>query len=414
MQLTQLRGLAVSTTGAMVWILSAWLAAGLLFEGGLCLRQWRHLGAMRRADPHAAGTALTPRVAVYGQRRALFQWLGNVEGVVRVAIWLAAGGLADLHSSVAAVPAPFDALCLFVLFAGIDQLLREILPWGRWWFVDRACGMSERRWPSMLADSARRLGVNLLIALAAGVWLLWPFALWPFAIAWPVSAVAVVAGAAALFWARPNLVDPLFNRFHRLPAGELRRRLDAMMQRCGTDLDEVLVVDSSRRSNLANAYFTGLGRRKRVVLFDTLIERLSPDELEAVMAHELGHYRCGHLQRFYGSQAALLLLGHLAFGVIAVSVGAAVPPAMLLISAYILLPALAWPLRPWTSARRRRYEYEADAYAATHAERTALVSALRKLLANNLNAPTMDRWYAAVFATHPPGEHRLERLGAGA
>lgn len=395
--------------------LAVWLVTGLLFEAVLCLRQWRHLES-RRVDAAAAGRVehgANERQVVYGQRRALFQWLASVEAVARVLIWLAAGGLAVLHGGIAAF-FPLGGLGLFVIFAGLDQLLREILPWARWWFVDRACGMSKRRWPSMLADSARRLGVNVVLALLAGVWLLWPFALWPFAIAWPVSAVAVVAGAAALFWARPNLVDPLFNRFDRLPAGELRDRLDAMMQRCGTHLDEVLVVDSSRRSNLANAYFTGLGRHKRVVLFDTLIQHLSPAELEAVMAHELGHYRCGHLQRFYGSQAALLLLGYLVFGVVVALAGASAPPAMLVIGAYVLLPALAWPLRPWTSARRRRYEYEADAYAATHAERTALVSALRKLLANNLNAPTMDRWYAAVFATHPPGEHRLERLGAGA
>jgi STE24 endopeptidase len=395
--------------------LAVWLVTGLLFEAVLCLRQWRHLES-RRVDAADAGRVehgANERQVVYGQRRALFQWLASVEAVARVLIWLAAGGLAVLHGGIAAF-FPLGGLGLFVIFAGLDQLLREILPWARWWFVDRACGMSKRRWPSMLADSARRLGVNVVLALLAGVWLLWPFALWPFAMAWPVSAVAVVAGAATLFWARPNLVDPLFNRFDRLPAGELRDRLDAMMQRCGTHLDEVLVVDNSRRSNLANAYFTGLGRHKRVVLLDTLIQHLSPAELEAVMAHELGHYRCGHLQRFYGSQAALLLLGYLVFGVVVALAGASAPPAMLVIGAYVLLPALAWPLRPWTSARRRRYEYEADAYAATHAERTALVSALRKLLANNLNAPTMDRWYAAVFATHPPGEHRLERLGAGA
>ena len=105
-----------------------------------------------------------------------------------------------------------------------------------------------------------------------------------------------------------------------------------------------------------------------------------------------------------------MLAGYLGLGALAAGLGMASSPVFLAVAAYVLLPALAWPLRPWQSAVRRRYEYEADAYAAHHAERAALVSALEKLLANNLNAPTMDRWYAAVFATHPPGASRLQQL----
>ncbi|MES1928808.1 M48 family peptidase [Salinisphaera dokdonensis CL-ES53] len=381
-----------------------WLVAGLAFEGVPCVRQWRHLAADTQSEtPDAA------RRRVYGQRRALFQWLANLEGVLRVVFWLGLGLLAGLFDNLA-VGGVVGVLGFVILFAVGDQLLREILPWARWWFIDRACGVSRSGPAEMASDSARRLALNTTIAALAGIWALWPFALLPFSMAWPLSGLLMICGMAALFWARPNLIDPLFHRFSPLECGELRERLEAMMQRCGTRLEDVLVVDSSRRSNLANAYFTGLGRQKRVVLFDTLIAHLSPAELEAVMAHELGHYRCGHLQRFYGSQALLLLGGYLALGALVAVAGVAVSPVVLAVAAYLLLPALGWPLKPWQSARKRRYEYEADDYAATHAERAALVSALERLLANNLNAPTMDRWYAAVFATHPPGDQRLQAL----
>ena len=383
-------------------IVAGWLLLGLIFEAVPCLRQWQHLTRRRSG-------ASNTRQTVYGQRRALFQWLGSLESVARVGLWLGAGALVALHSGLATGGAA-GVLGFVVSFALVDQLLREILPWARWWFVERACGMSRSGPVTLAGDSARRLVLNAVIAVLAAAWVLWPFAVWPFVLAWPASGLLMIAGVAILFWVRPNVIDPLFQRFKPLEAGELRTRLDAMMQRCGSRLDDVLVVDSSRRSQMANAYFTGLGRSKRVVLFDTLIAHLSPAELEAVMAHELGHYRCGHLQRFYGAQAALLLAGYLGLGALAAGLGVAGSPVLLAVAAYVLLPALAWPLRPWQSAVRRRYEYEADAYAAHHAERAALASALEKLLANNLNAPTMDCWYAAVFATHPPGESRLQQL----
>ncbi|MES1940899.1 M48 family peptidase [Salinisphaera sp. T5B8] len=382
-------------------LVSVWLLAGLLFEAMVCMRQWRHLA-------REGGQA---RAARHGQRRALFDWLAGFERVVRIAFWLGAGALGAMYAGLAG-HAGFGVLMFAGLFAAIDQLLCEIRQWARWWFVERAAGMSRKRAVSLAGDSARRVGVQVAMAVLAAVWLLWPFSIWAFALAWPISGVLAIAGMALWFWARPNLIAPLFERFTPLAAGELRQRLDAMMQHCGVSLDTVLVVDTSRRSRVANAYFTGLGAHKRVVLSDTLIDYLSAAELAAVMAHELGHYRCGHLQRFYASQAGLLLAGYLAIGWVAAAADLAVAPAVLVFGAYLLLPALGWPLKLWQSARRRRYEFEADAYAAEHADAAALITALEKLLANNLTAPTMDRWYAAVFATHPPGSARLDRLRA--
>lgn len=384
-------------------VVVVWLLSGLLFEAVVCARQWRHLG-IDASSPNA-------RLRLYGQRRALFQWLTGVERVARVGLWLGTSALGTLFGVFDSYGIP-GLIAFGAVFAACDQLLCEIRVWSRWWFVERAGGMSSSGARAIALDSARRVAINSVLAILAFIWVLWPFAVWTFGWAWVVSGALMTVGMALLFWVRPNLIAPLFERFTPLEPGELRQRLKAMMQRCGTRLDQVWVVDTSRRSRVANAYFTGLGSHKRVVLSDTLIDHLSAAELEAVMAHELGHYRCGHLQRFYASQAALLFGGYLAIGAVAALTNVSVAPAVLVVSAYLLLPALGWPLQLWQSARRRRYEYEADAYAAAHADARALVSALEKLLANNLTAPTMDSWYAAVFATHPPGASRLARLRA--
>ena len=139
-------------------------------------------------------------------------------------------------------------LAFAVVFAALDQLLCEMRVWARWRFVERTAGMSTRTFAAVAGDSARRVMLNATLAVPACLWVLWPFAVAPFGWAWPASGVLMIVGTAFLFWARPNLIAPLFERFEPLAPGELRQRLEAMMQRCGTRLEQVLVVDTSRRS----------------------------------------------------------------------------------------------------------------------------------------------------------------------
>lgn len=390
--------------------IATWLLVGLIVEGLACLEQWRHLAAQ------AEGWAGASTAIRYGQRRALFQWLSAVEKTVRVALWLVSGALVFLYDTffpgagVPVVSVLLHVTGFVVAFALCDQLLREVVLIGRWYWVERACGMSIMAWPAVLADTLRRLLTQAVIALAAACALVWPLMIvgWPWQ--WLLSGVLLLAGSAVLYWVRPQLIEPLFHRFTVLAPGELRERLNAMMHRCGAELDNVLVMDTSRRSRLANAHFAGLGRRKRVVLSDTLIERLSPAELEAVVAHELGHFRCGHLHRYYGLQAVMLLSGYVVFGLLQSTMAPETTPAVWALSAYLLLPALAWPMKPVFAYMRRQYEYEADAFAARYAQRSALISALKQLLSANLGAATMATNYARYYATHPPGDIRLERL----
>lgn len=386
-------------------VISLWLALGLVVQALVCWSQWQHLGRLTSTP----GNVLDATAIAYGQRRALFQWLGYVEQIMRIVFWLGAGVLVQLYSPFATFGIG-GAVVFVALFMLVDQLLRQALPWARWKWVDRAFGLSRLRVGEMLADSLRQIALQIAIAVAAAFWILWPLVFTPSPWCWWLSALALVSGAAALHWGRPHLIEPLFHRFTALPDGELRTRLEAMMQRCDTQLEQVWVVDSSRRSKLANAYFAGLGRRKRVVLFDTLIEQLSPAELEAVMAHELGHYRCGHLRWYYTLMGGLIVGGYLCFGVLQPIIAPAMSIIVWAVCAYLLLPALAWPLQPGFAWLRRRYEYEADAYAARHAEPDALISALNQLLKNNLGAPTMATAYMLFYATHPPADKRLLQL----
>lgn len=386
----------------LLWGIAAWLLAGLWVQGVLVARQRALLARLRNAAD-VDGAAVD-----YGRRRALFDALDYGAALLRVGLWV---GLAFVFASaLTAVTSWAAGAGLFVLLVACDQCLQQAAAAARWWCLERRFGRSRMAPAAFVGRSAHTVALNSALAALAIGWIGWPFALWPAVMAWPASALLLVVGAGAWRWAEPNLVAPLFNRFSPLPAGELRTRLQAMTRRCGAALDDIRVMDNARYSRVANAYFTGLGRNKRVVLFDTLIDALSPAELEAVMAHELGHYCCGHLRRYYALTGALLFADYLMLAGLLSLAWPAAAPALVIAGIYLLLAPAAWPAKPWLAALKRRYEYEADAFAVRHAEPAALDSALTRLLAANLTAPRMDRAYAAFYATHPPGERRLQRI----
>ena len=217
----------------------------------------------------------------------------------------------------------------------------------------------------------------------------------------------------------PTLIAPLFNKFSPLTDGALRERIEVLLTRCGFRAQGLFVVDSSLRSSHGNAYFTGFGRSKRIVLFDTLIERLAPAEIEAVLAHELGHFSHRHVVKrivmlFVASLAVFWLLGqfmvhdwfYTALGVQAQGT------AMALLLFFIALPSFALLLQPLASHFSRKQEFEADAYAATHARADDLVQALVKLYRDNAATLTPDPVHSAFYDSHPPATLRIARLHA--
>lgn len=225
-----------------------------------------------------------------------------------------------------------------------------------------------------------------------------------------------------LLWLFPTVIAPLFNKFTALSDVDLRTRIEGLLSRCGFKSKGVFVMDGSKRSAHGNAYFTGFGAAKRIVFFDTLISRLAPNEVEAVLAHELGHFARRHIIKriawsFAVSFAALALLGWIAqqtwfYAGLGTdpTIGMRNMTALLLF--FLVLPVFTFPLSPLSSLASRKHEFEADAYAAEHADAGDLIRALVKLYEDNASTLTPDPVHSAFYDSHPPAAVRIGRLEA--
>ncbi len=248
------------------------------------------------------------------------------------------------------------------------------------------------------------LGTLTLMGRAGRWWWAWVWCLW-------------LGVTLLMSWAWPRFIAPLFNRFLPLEDPPLKARIEALLQRCGFSSNGVFVVDGSRRSRHGNAYFTGIGRSKRIVFFDTLLQQLGSSEVEAVLAHELGHFRLRHIrQRILVSAAAafavLALFGWLAarpafYSALGVPVASVHATLLLLV---VVAPVLTFFATPIQALWSRRHEFQADRFATQYASAKELAAALVKLYRDNASTLTPDRLYAAFYYSHPPALERIARL----
>jgi len=236
---------------------------------------------------------------------------------------------------------------------------------------------------------------------------------------WLWAWVAWVAFQFLVLALYPTVIAPLFNKFSPLPEGPARSVIEALLARCGFANKGLFVMDGSRRSSHGNAFFTGFGRAKRIVFFDTLLARLAPDEVEAVLAHELGHFRLHHVLKRMVWSAALALFFLALLAALAAAPwfyeGLGVPvslerPGVALILFFLALPVFTFMLGPLSSLYSRRHEFEADAFAAQNASARSLAQALVKLYEDNASTLTPDPIYSAVYDSHPPAALRIARL----
>lgn len=218
----------------------------------------------------------------------------------------------------------------------------------------------------------------------------------------------------------PTWIAPLFNKFTPLEDATLKTRIEQLMSKCGFKASGLFVMDGSRRSNHGNAYFTGFGKTKRIVFFDTLLARLNPSEIEAVLAHELGHFKHRHVIKrivisFAMSLAFLWLLGFLMgqswfYEGLGVTVAAVPSTAMALLLFFLVMPVFTFLLHPISSIYSRKHEFEADAYAAQNASADDLIHALVKLYQDNAATLTPDPLHSAFYDSHPPAAIRVAHL----
>ena len=409
-------------------VVMAWLAAQLW----LATRQIRHVARHRQQVPAAFAATVTPdthrRAADYTITKVRLGLLSTAFGAAVLLGWTLLGGLDLLNVAVrdAIQPRWGDMayqLALLTAFTLIGSTLE--LPFDLYgtFVVEQRFGFNRMTPRLYLMDLLKASVVGALIGLPLAALILWIMgalgASW-----WLWAWVAWVAFNLILLLLYPTVIAPLFNKFEPLPDEALKTRVQALMQRCGFAAKGLFVMDGSKRSAHANAYFTGLGAAKRVVFFDTLLSRLSPGEVEAVLAHELGHFRHRHVLKrmvsiFAASLAGLALLGWLA-GQSGFYAGLGVAPnlaaansALALLLFSLALPPFMFFITPLASHLSRRHEFEADAYACAQADGKDLANALLKLHEDNAATLTPDPLYVRFYYSHPPASERLAALKAG-
>ena len=362
----------------------------------------------RAADYNAARLGVGRLELVFDALLLLVVTLGG--GFALIDRWCAALGLGPVWHGVVTL----TALALLMAAAGLPFSLYSTFS------VEARFGFNRVTPTLFVLDLARALAVGLALGVPLLAVLLWLMA--ASGAAWWLYAwgVWVVFGLVVSF-AWPRFIAPLFNRFRALEPGPLREAVERIMQRCGFASDGVFVMDGSRRSSHGNAYFTGVGRAKRIVLFDTLLERLEPTEVEAVLAHELGHFRLHHVRQRLLFGFATALIGFAVLGVAAGTpdfyraLGVPLPSTHAALALFMLVvPVFTFPLAPLSSWWSRRHEYQADRFAAAHSDARALAAALVKLYRDNASTLTPDALYSAWHDSHPPALARIAALERGA
>jgi len=405
------------------------LLASLGVRFWLAARQVAHVRTHRDATPAAfadrVDTTSHRKAADYTVAKQQFGMLETaVDAVVLIAITLG-GGLAWLFTATEALPVPaiLRDLALLIGVALIGGVVGLPFSWWRTFRIEERFGFNRTTMAVWLGDLAKGIAVGAVLGLPLAslvLWLMRSAGAWWWLYAW----LAWMAFQLLVLVLYPTVIAPLFNRFSPLPAGDARERIENLLARCGFRASGLFVMDGSRRSGHGNAYFTGFGRAKRVVFFDTLLTRLVPEEIEAVLAHELGHFRRRHVIKRIAwsallSLALLALLAWLAaapwfyagLGIPELDVAAAMArPGVALALFMLALPVFTFALAPLSAAYSRRHEFEADQFAAEHASARALIAALTKLYEDNAATLTPDPLHSAFYDSHPPAAIRVARL----
>jgi STE24 endopeptidase len=415
-------------------VLSAVFAAAIVvsfvLKTWLALRQMRHVAAHRDAVPAAfAGTvslAAHQKAADYTLARGRFGLISLAFGSAVLLGWTLLGGLDALNVALrdALVPSAGTMvyqLALLAAVATIGTLVEMPLDAYNTFRIEQRFGFNRMTWKLYLADALKGAAVGAVIGLllaALVLWIMGAAGVWWWLWAW----LAWTGFQLLMLVLYPTVIAPLFNKFAPLADASLAERVRALMARCGFRARGLFVMDGSKRSAHSNAYFTGLGAAKRVVFFDTLLARLTPDELEAVLAHELGHFKLRHVPKrmiglFAASLAALALLGWLAqqqrfYSGLGVSpnLGGVPNDALALLLLMFALPPFAFLVTPLAAALSRKHEFEADAYACAQSSGRDLARALVKLHEDNAGTLTPDPLYARFYYSHPPAAERLAAL----
>ena len=386
----------------------------------LRLRQMASVTRNRDAAPRDFAKEVTleehRRAADYTLARTRFSIFETVYDGILSLLWLLFW-LAPLYNIIAQVTAPGlnRSVALFVAFVALAELLAMPLSLADTFWLEARFGFNRQSLASFLVDWLKAgalqlaIGAPLLYAMFALLHAAPDY--W-----WLCAFVGFMAFIVAMMAVYPTFIAPLFNKFSPLPEDDLRRRLEALLQKCGFESRGLYVMDASTRSARGNAYFTGFGNAKRIVLFDTLLAKHTPEEIESILAHELGHFKFGHIRQMLAMAAGLAFVGfaalHWALGPQGLSVVFSLPadPGLALIIAVLAKDPVMHILSPLIAWRSRRAEFEADDFAKRMVGKEPMIAALTRLTRDNLATLTPDRLYALFYYSHPPVPVRVAHL----
>ncbi len=406
---------------------AAALLSSLATRYWLATRQVRHVARHRDAVPEAFASTVSlaahQKAADYTLAKARVDLLEIAFGAAVLLGWTLLGGLDILNQGLHAGlgDGMTQQLALLAAFAVIGGVLDLPFSWYRTFVIEERFGFNKTTLGLWLADLAKGTVLGAVIGLpiaalilwlmgaAGSLWWLWAWGTW-------------VGFNLLLLVIYPGFIAPMFNKFQPLTDEALATRVQALMQRCGFTAKGFFVMDGSRRSAHANAYFTGFGAAKRVVFYDTLLAKLSPGEVDAVLAHELGHFKHRHIIKRMVGLFGMSLAGFAVLGWLATQVwfytGLGVRPnlggsndALALLLFMLVVPVFTFFISPLLARLSRRHEFEADAYAAAQTSGRDLGSALTKLYEDNASTLTPDPVFVAFYYSHPPAGERLARLG---
>ncbi len=411
----------------MSWLTSAFvilIVAGAAIELWLSWRQEATVASLRTAVPLAFAASVTAaehaKAADYTVARARFGRIGTLVDAALTLALTVGGGIAALDAvwRHTRLGEPWLGVAVIGSCALAAQLITLPLSVWRTFVLEARFGFNRTTPMLFLTDLAKGLGLAVLLGgplLLATLMLMERAGNW-----WWIWAWGLLLGVMFLMaWAWPAFIAPLFNRFSPLEDAALKGRIEALLARCGFASKGVFVVDNSRRSSHGNAYFTGIGRNKRIVFFDTLLERLAPAEIEAVLAHELGHFKLKHVRARLLLSIATTFVGLALLGWLKqrpefyAALGVPTPSTHAALLLFVLaVPACTFFVTPLASWWSRRHEFQADAFATRTANAAQLASALVKLNRDNASTLTPDPWYAAFYYSHPAPLARIARLKA--
>jgi STE24 endopeptidase len=303
-------------------------------------------------------------------------------------------------------------LSVFIL----SHLIELPVHWYQTFKLEEQYGFNKMTRGQFIKDQFLQIALMVIIAgplIATILWVMQNQKEYWWLIAWAI----LISFSLLMSWLYPVLIAPLFNKFKPLDDPELNERIQKLMDKCGFQSKGIFVMDGSRRSGHGNAYFTGFGKNKRIVFFDTLLEKLSADEVEAVLAHELGHFKRKHILKQLIASSIMSLIGFAIMGTLYTQewfyegLGITViTPSIALVLFILITPAFTFFLQPLSAKFQRKFEFEADDYAAEKTSSKNLVTALVKLYRDNASTLTPDMTYSNFYHSHPPANIRIDHL----